>query len=110
MADNEKPQEKPKAEAAPAAAQTPAAPAPRQESGSHPAAGPKGGPKAGGKRSWKTVTFAKVFIQSSFNNTIVTITDDRGAVLCWASAGATGSTLRDTSVTRPSVPMAPVTR
>ncbi|HAH07614.1 MAG TPA: 30S ribosomal protein S11 [Elusimicrobia bacterium] len=90
MADNEKPQEKPKAEAAPAAAQTPAAPAPRQESGSHPAAGPKGGPKAGGKRSWKTVTFAKVFIQSSFNNTIVTITDDRGAVLCWASAGATG--------------------
>lgn len=82
MADNEKPQEKPqekpKTDAAPAAAQP--APAPR------PAPGPKGGPK----RSWKTVTFAKVFIQSSFNNTIVTITDDRGAVLCWASAGATG--------------------
>ncbi|MFA6030984.1 MAG: 30S ribosomal protein S11 [Elusimicrobiota bacterium] len=44
----------------------------------------------GPKRNWKAVTFAKVFIQSSFNNTIVTITDDRGAVLCWASAGATG--------------------
>ncbi|HBL15705.1 MAG TPA: 30S ribosomal protein S11 [Elusimicrobia bacterium] len=42
------------------------------------------------KRTWKSVTFAKVFIQSSFNNTIVTITDDRGQVLCWASAGSAG--------------------
>lgn len=42
------------------------------------------------KRTWKTVTFAKVFVQSSFNNTIVSITDDRGAVLCWASAGSSG--------------------
>ncbi|MFH1723409.1 MAG: 30S ribosomal protein S11 [Elusimicrobiota bacterium] len=42
------------------------------------------------KRSWKSVTFAKVFIQSSFNNTIVTIADDRGNVLCWASSGMSG--------------------
>jgi small subunit ribosomal protein S11 len=42
------------------------------------------------KKNWKVVTFARVFIQSSFNNTIVTIADERGAVLCWASAGSTG--------------------
>ncbi len=50
--------------------------------------GAKGQPRV--KRTWKTVTFAKVFVQSSFNNTIVSITDDRGAVLCWASAGSSG--------------------
>jgi len=42
------------------------------------------------KKGWKAVTFAKVYIQSSFNNTLVTITDDRGAVICWASAGGSG--------------------
>ena len=42
------------------------------------------------KRQWKSVTFARVYIKASFNNTIVTITDDRGNVLCWASAGGAG--------------------
>ena len=42
------------------------------------------------KKNWKTVTFAKVFIQSSFNNTIVSITDERGDVITWASAGSAG--------------------
>lgn len=42
------------------------------------------------KKSWKSVTFAKAHVQSSFNNTIVTITDDRGDVLAWASAGSAG--------------------
>ena len=45
------------------------------------------GPK---KKNWKTLTFAKVFIQCSFNNTIVSLTDDRGDVLSWASAGGSG--------------------
>lgn len=31
-----------------------------------------------------------VYIQSTFNNTIVTITDANGNALSWASAGATG--------------------
>jgi len=44
----------------------------------------------GAKKGWKAVTFAKVYIQSTFNNTMVTITDDRGATLCWASAGGSG--------------------
>ncbi len=42
------------------------------------------------KKSWKSLTFAKVHIQCSFNNTIVTLTDDRGDVLIWATAGGSG--------------------
>ena len=32
----------------------------------------------------------KVFIKSSFNNTIITVTDLKGNVLAWGSAGAKG--------------------
>jgi len=60
--------------------------APTPEAGAKP--GAKSAPR--GKRSWKNVTFAKVFIQSSFNNTIVTITDERGDTIAWASAGSSG--------------------
>ena len=42
------------------------------------------------RKGAKSVSFAKVFIQCSFNNTHVSITDDRGNVLCWASAGGVG--------------------
>jgi small subunit ribosomal protein S11 len=31
-----------------------------------------------------------VHIQASYHNTIVTVTDTRGAVLCWSSSGACG--------------------
>lgn len=51
---------------------------------------PAGKPAPRAKKNWKSVTFAKVFIQSTFNNTIVTITDDRGDVLTWATAGGSG--------------------
>lgn len=33
---------------------------------------------------------AIVYIQSSFNNTIITITDENGNVLSWATAGSSG--------------------
>ncbi len=33
---------------------------------------------------------AKAYIRSSFNNTIVTMTDETGNTLCWASAGSCG--------------------
>ncbi|MCX5782316.1 MAG: 30S ribosomal protein S11 [Elusimicrobia bacterium] len=33
---------------------------------------------------------AKAYIQSSFNNTIVTITDEKGSTLVWATAGSSG--------------------
>ena len=52
-----------------------------------PATKPAAGPK---KKNWKSLTFAKVFIQCSFNNTIVSLADDRGDVLAWASAGGSG--------------------
>ncbi|OGR88841.1 MAG: 30S ribosomal protein S11 [Elusimicrobia bacterium RIFCSPHIGHO2_02_FULL_57_9] len=49
-------------------------------------------PQAAGakKKNWKSLTFAKVHIQCSFNNTIVSLSDDRGDVLAWASAGGSG--------------------
>ena len=35
-------------------------------------------------------TLAKVYVQSSFNNTIISITDEKGNILAWASAGGSG--------------------
>lgn len=47
----------------------------------------KGGKK---KKSKNKVTKGKVYITSTYNNTIVTITDLSGNVLVWGSAGKTG--------------------
>ena len=58
------------------------------EEKSAPAAKPQ--TLAGKKKNWKSLTFAKVHIQCSFNNTIVSLTDDRGDVLAWATAGGSG--------------------
>ena len=33
---------------------------------------------------------AKAYVQSSFNNTIITITDEKGNTVVWASAGGSG--------------------
>ncbi len=38
----------------------------------------------------RTVPHAVAHIKSTFNNTIITITDLNGEVLCWASAGTSG--------------------
>jgi small subunit ribosomal protein S11 len=55
----------------------------------------KGAGKAGKnkkfkKRERKNVPFGLVFIQASFNNTIVTITDQAGNTLSWKSSGSLG--------------------
>ncbi|MBI2756137.1 MAG: 30S ribosomal protein S11 [Chloroflexi bacterium] len=42
------------------------------------------------RRERKSVPRGTVYIQSSFNNTIVTITDLDGNVLTWSSSGAAG--------------------
>jgi len=42
------------------------------------------------KRVWRDIANAKVHILSSFNNTIVNITDDRGNSIVWATAGSAG--------------------
>ena len=42
------------------------------------------------KKSKKVVTDGIAVINSTFNNTIVTITDRQGNTLCWATAGGSG--------------------
>lgn len=42
------------------------------------------------KGSKRDIPVGNAFIQCSFNNTIVTITDPTGNVLCWSSAGRKG--------------------
>ena len=42
------------------------------------------------KRVKKNVERGQAHIQSSFNNTIVTLTDTQGNTLSWASAGGLG--------------------
>ena len=42
------------------------------------------------KRERKNVPFGLVYIQASFNNTIVTITDQQGNTISWKSSGSLG--------------------
>ncbi len=38
----------------------------------------------------KEVNFGKVYVSASFNNTLVTVTDEKGSVLVWGSSGKAG--------------------
>lgn len=42
------------------------------------------------RRDRKNVPRGKAYIQATFNNTIVTLTDPNGNVIAWSSAGANG--------------------
>jgi small subunit ribosomal protein S11 len=42
------------------------------------------------KKDRRTVSYGQAHIKSSFNNTIITITDQAGAVLAWSSGGNVG--------------------
>jgi small subunit ribosomal protein S11 len=42
------------------------------------------------KKQKKSVTIGIANIQTTFNNTIITITDSFGNTLCWASSGTSG--------------------
>jgi small subunit ribosomal protein S11 len=57
-----------------------------------PSTPPTGGPKKrpGKKQQKKNVAAGIAHIQSTFNNTIVTITDVGGDVVSWASSGSRG--------------------
>ena len=58
-----------------------------------PKAQQKGGAAArqrGKRRERKNVPRGQAHVLSTFNNTIVTVTDPQGAVVCWASAGQSG--------------------
>jgi small subunit ribosomal protein S11 len=46
--------------------------------------------KGGKKKVRKNIPIGEAYIQSSFNNTIVTIADPQGNVISWASGGVVG--------------------
>ena|SRR2546429_8245349 len=48
------------------------------------------GPKKARRREKKNIAHGHAHIKSTFNNTIVTITDPNGNVVSWASAGHVG--------------------
>jgi small subunit ribosomal protein S11 len=50
----------------------------------------KSGKKKFKSRTRKNVPVGLVHVQATFNNTIVTITDENGNVISWSSAGALG--------------------
>jgi len=42
------------------------------------------------KKTFKNIAEGRLYINSTFNNTIVTIADDKGNTLAWSSSGAMG--------------------
>jgi len=42
------------------------------------------------KKVTRNITYARAYITATFNNTIVTLTDQTGNTLSWGSAGASG--------------------
>jgi len=42
------------------------------------------------KKTRRTITDARIYVKSTFNNTIVTVTDAEGNSIAWASAGTRG--------------------
>lgn len=50
----------------------------------------KGKPKTRKKRVKRNIVEGRIYVRSSFNNTIVTITDLEGNALAWATAGIRG--------------------
>ena len=42
------------------------------------------------KKISRDIGFGIAYVQSTFNNTIITITDQQGNSLCWASSGTAG--------------------
>jgi small subunit ribosomal protein S11 len=79
-----------KAEAAPAKVEESAPPAVPNLTGIEPVTASPVTPKKGKKRVKKNVASGIVYINSTFNNTMITITDPTGNVLSWSSAGARG--------------------
>jgi small subunit ribosomal protein S11 len=46
--------------------------------------------RRGGKKEKKAVPYGRVYIQASFNNTLITFTDMQGNAIVWGSAGSSG--------------------
>jgi len=46
--------------------------------------------RSGGRRERKNVPYGRAYIYATFNNTIVTITDQQGNTISWATGGTSG--------------------
>jgi small subunit ribosomal protein S11 len=46
--------------------------------------------RAAGKKEKKNISYGRAYIYATFNNTIVTITDQQGNVISWSSGGTSG--------------------
>ncbi len=46
--------------------------------------------RAGAKKTRRTLSSGQVHIHATFNNTIVTVTDEQGNTVAWGSAGSAG--------------------
>lgn len=46
--------------------------------------------RSGGKKEKKNIPYGRAYIYATFNNTIISITDQQGNVISWASAGTSG--------------------
>lgn len=46
--------------------------------------------RSGARKVKRTLSSGQIHIFSSFNNTIITVTDNQGNTVCWASAGTVG--------------------
>jgi small subunit ribosomal protein S11 len=51
---------------------------------------PKVNPKSSQKTTTRSVNRGRMYVSATFNNTLVTITDDQGNTLCWGSTGRAG--------------------
>ena len=59
------------------------------QSGGSKSKAPAGKPSRGKKKAIK-VDSGRIYIKASYNNTVMTVTDDKGNVVAWATSGATG--------------------
>ncbi len=50
----------------------------------------KGSGRKGGGRKKITLSSGQIHVRATFNNTIVTVTDDQGNTVCWSSPGSVG--------------------
>lgn len=48
------------------------------------------GPRRGPKKQKKNIPYGQAHVHATFNNTIVSMTDQQGNVVAWASAGTAG--------------------
>lgn len=46
--------------------------------------------RRGGKKAKKSLSSGQIHVYATFNNTIITITDNSGNTVCWSSAGMVG--------------------